>query len=447
MQIWWRNDRVDSAGQCSVSPGEAPHSSRLRAWSAVVGLVVGAFIAPLCPARAAELLVAAPQGQAVLPSPSATTSLIGLPVDFFDPGAGASEGRARLQRVGIPRFARLSPAERVIETRLADAVQRDPASAVQGMRALAEASGSPDLPVFEVDAAKLLFEGYGSGRRPANAAELGFRLRFNHVLHPSAVAIARLAFLERLDQLSALPDDDVHRLIFVTNGGCAAGKGDLLTLARSALGDKAQFGAVWDSAGEGDALENAWILRAAQKRRLKVLFGFAQADPATRYASVLSRAELSGRVVDVLTFVDSYSHGAEVFRNFLASGEYRAAVASGMATTIGIAPGEFDLASLKDRSLPEYPHAHGLNPPGQALEVAHLAEPPNKEASLLAALEILELHVQTARAAGRDVGPLLVGALGRTLKFLDDEEPAVRDLILRYSERLAPESAARDGQG
>ena len=411
----------------------------LRTWMAKAGLFASFIFASMGAGQAAEAFVGVPPDRAVLPSFSATNSLIGLPTDFFDPAASAAVSREKLQRIGVPRFARLSPKERTVETQLADALEHDPASAVKGMRALAEASGSPDLPVFEVDAAKFLFDGYGSGRRPANATELEFRLQFNHVLHPSAVAIARLAFIERLDQLSAVPEDDRHRVIFVTSGGCAAGKGDLLTLARSALGDRAQFGAVWDSAGEGDALENAWILRAAQKRGLRVLFGYAQADPATRYASVLSRAELSGRVVDVLTFVDSYSHGAAVFREFLASSEYRAAVATGAATSIGIEPGEFDLASLKDRSLPAYPHAHGLNPTGQTLEAAHLAEPPNKQASLRAALEILDTHVQAARQAGRNVAPLVVGALGRTLKFLDDEEPTVRELILGYSRRLLPE--------
>ncbi len=375
---------------------------------------------------------------AVEPAPGAT-SLIGLPTDFYPPQATAADGLQQLSRSGIPRLRRLSAEERAVETRVATAVEQDPARALEGARRLAAASGGADQPVYEVDAVKHLFEGYGVRRAPANPAEARFRLTQNHALHPTAVAVTRLAFLERLDALKRLPVGDPRRVVFVTGGGCAAGKGDLFAMARSAIGPDVRFGAVWDAAGEGNSLEKPWILAAARSRGLKAVFGWAEADPEIRYDAVLLRAASSGRVVDVLTFVDSYVQGGAVFRRFLESPAYLAAEAAGEATSFGIAPGPFDPASLKDRSKPAYPQARALNRPGTPLRPADLAAAPDRIGSLQAALRVLEAHLLAARASGRNTDDLLQGALGNTLKFLDDEPVAVRTLLRDAHARLVRE--------
>ena len=173
-----------------------------------------------------------------------------------------------------------------------------------------------------------------------------------------------------------------------------------------------------------------------------MVFGWAEADPALSYDSVLARAALSGRVVVVLTFVDSYVQGAIVFRRFLESPDYLAAESVGDATSFGIAPGPFDPASLKDRSKPAYPQARPLNRPGTPLRPGDLAPVPDRIGSLQAALRVLEDQLQAAGGAARNTDDLMLGALGNTLKFLDQEPSAVSTLLRNAHARLVRDSQA-----
>lgn len=383
----------------------------------------------------AEPFSGAPPGVLVTAPGTASTPLIGLHSDHFDPVSRGQALRAQIAREGIPRQPRLSAREREIETAFAEWIEGDPSRAVEAAARLAEANGSPDQPIFEVDSIKRLVPEYGSDGKPSSDDEYLFRLEHNHALHPAAVALARMAFIDRLDVLATLPAGDPAKRVFVTNGGCAAGKGSLTEIVKNALGDKARFGAVWDAAGEGDALENAWVLRAAGARDIDVVFGYAQADPRTRYEGVLARAEGTGRVVDVLTFVNSYAEGARAFRAFLDSAEYRAAVADGKAVAFGIDPGEFDMASLKDRSKPAFPDLRNLNPSG-SLRPEDMAPPPDKLAALEAALGILEAYVAKAREEGKDPLPVARGALGNALKFAADQPEAVGAAMQDSYERI-----------
>lgn len=379
--------------------------------------------------------VAPPAGSPVTAPRARSTPLIGLHADHFEPGA---KGRSLLEQVGrdgVPRQPKLSARERAVETAFAEWIEEDPERAADAALLLAGALGSAEQPVFEVDGIKRLVPEYGSGVRAASPEEYTFRLEHNHALHPAAVLLARLAFIHRLDELAALPAGDPLKRVFVTNGGCAAGKGSLTDIVKNALGDKAVFGAVWDAAGEGDALENDWILRAATERGIDVVFGYAQADPVTRYEGVLIRGEDFGRVVDVMTFVNSYADGTGVFRDFLASEGYRRAVAEGRAMAFGIDPGEFDLASLKDKSKPAFPNLRDLNPRG-TLTPEDLAPPPDKLTALEASLGILEDHVAKVRAAGKDPLPVARGALENAIKFLDGQPAEIREAILSAHERI-----------
>jgi hypothetical protein len=362
------------------------------------------------------------------------TPLIGLHTDFFDPTASSDDLVQQIAEEGIPRLQRLTAEERAAESTFADWVQRHPNMAKALALGIAESLGSPEQPVFEVDAMKRLLPDYGEGSEP-NDEERSFRLSNNHALHPTAVALARMAFVGRLDELAALPEDHPRRQVFVTNGGCAAGKSLLTNIVKDALGDKAIFGAVWDAAGEGDALENAWILRAAQSRGIKVVFGYAEADPTTRYQGALERAKTTGRVVDVLTFVNSYSDGAAEMRRFLDSPEFRAALAAGQATAHGIAPGEFNRASRSDKTQKAFPDARRLNTDGP-LETRHLAAPPDKQQALEASLKILEDFVRGERAASSDPTAVARGALENALKFLETQPPEIQAAVLAAYERL-----------
>ena len=59
-----------------------------------------------------------------------------------------------------------------------------------------------------------------------------------------------------------------------------------------------------------------------------------------------------------------------------------------------------------------------------------------------AALRVLEAHLQAAGASGRNTDDLLQGALGNTLKFLDEEPAAVSTLLRDAHARLVRESRA-----
>lgn len=384
----------------------------------------------------APKLVGPEAGQAVTTPKQGDTPLIGLKGDFYDPKATGEQLRTQLTEEGVPRQQKLSEAERAEETRFADWAQKNVGAASDGAKKLAEAIGTPDQPIFEVDAMKRLLPEYGPGSKPASPEEKAYRLEMNHALHPTAVAVARLGFQERLDVLALLPDGHPSKQVFVTSGGCAAGKGDLTGIVKDAMGDRAKFGAVWDAAGEGDAGENSWVLRAATERGIKVVFGYAEADPTTRFQSVLERAEGSGRVVDVMTFINSYSDGAAAFKTFMDSPEYKAAVAAGNAEAFGIAPGEFNRASLTDKSQKAYPDVKPLNEPGAAFGAQHVGDPPNKQQALEASLRILEDHVRTQRAAGKNPDAVARGALENAIKFLDGQPPEVRVAVLESYARI-----------
>lgn len=379
--------------------------------------------------------VAPPSGSPVTAPRARSTPLIGLHADHFEPKASQRSLLEQVRRDGVPRQPKLSARERAAETAFADWIEEDPERAADAALLLAGALGSEEQPVFEVDGIKRLVPEYGSAGKASSPEEYRFRLEHNHALHPAAVLLARLAFIGRLDELAALPAGDPLKRVFVTNGGCAAGKGSLTDIVKNALGDKAVFGAVWDAAGEGDALENDWILRAATERGIDVVFGYAQADPVTRYEGVLIRGEDTGRVVDVMTFVNSYADGARVFRDFLASEGYRRAVAEGRAMAFGIDPGEFDLASLEDKSKPAFPNLRDLNPRG-TLTPENVAPPPEQLTALEASLGILEAYVAKSRAKGRDPLPVARAALENAIKFLDGQPAETREAILSAHKRI-----------
>jgi hypothetical protein len=207
----------------------------------------------------------------------------------------------------------LTPEERAVESAFADAYEKDPDGMARKYLAMIEASNSPNK--FEADAAKNLFEPWaGKDLPPEQRADL--RSTMNTPLHQTANAIAKRAFMMKMDEMS---DADKVKGILVTVGGCGAGKG----FALKTLGDKipelnsTRYGGVWDSAGDQNATENPWILKEAAARGVKVTYVYVSADPKVAWADkkrgVVQRAQNpdDGRMVDAAVFADSYVIGAQ----------------------------------------------------------------------------------------------------------------------------------------
>lgn len=213
----------------------------------------------------------------------------------------------------LPRLKGLSEDEKEMESKMNSAIEKDPKGVAEAFHAVAKANNW----VFETDGAKALMPEWTRPDLPADEKgkvhpeRAKFRGKYNAVLHQGANAIAKRAFLSRLDEIKEMPED--KRRVLVTSGGVAAGKGSALAaqpdLAKSVA-------ATWDAAGEQNATENEWLLEECKKRGIKPVFLFVHADPKKSWPGVIERAKGIGRMVDAQLFADSYAIGAKNFRAF-----------------------------------------------------------------------------------------------------------------------------------
>lgn len=217
---------------------------------------------------------------------------------------------------GIPRLPNLNEKERELESKFADAVEADPEKAVNNFFEAAKKSNW----VFETDAAKNLTEDWtrpdlppDEKNAPVHPERAAARALYNTALHQTANAVAKKAFVKRLDEIEKLPKDDPKRRVLVTSGGCAAGKGLSLAADPSLAGDAS---ATWDAAGEQNATENPWVLDECEKRGIPATFLFVANDPKKTIESAVSRAAKIGRMVDTKVFADSYALGSKNFDAF-----------------------------------------------------------------------------------------------------------------------------------
>lgn len=230
----------------------------------------------------------------------------------------------------VPRLPNLTSEERAVESAFANAFERDPGGLVADYRKRLAAGEIGDAPnVFATDDAKMLSPDYN----PADASDdevKDRRARFNTMVHQTANAIVKRAFVEQLDELAKLPDGDPKRQVLVTSGGVAAGKGYALGNVEKVKAISAAVGAVWDAAGEQNATENPWVLEECEKRGLKPVFVFVDADPEVTWADksrgVIERAGKKGRMVDARLFADSYTIGARNFKSFFDQNKSKANV-------------------------------------------------------------------------------------------------------------------------
>jgi hypothetical protein len=227
------------------------------------------------------------------------------------------DGVTDAARVGVPamevppppnvgRVPNLTPHERSVEDAFMKHFQSDPDGVSSQFLELVKSQGDP--PTFGTDDAKCLTDAWS---HPDPETRAKNRATLNVVLHQTANAIAKRAFVQHLDTLSEGDE------IMVTVGGCGAGKGFALKNNPDALEMKSRAKAVWDSAGDQNATENPWILKEAEERGLKVNYVFVHADPQVQWADpdrgVVKRAAdpKDGRMVDALVFADSYAIGAK----------------------------------------------------------------------------------------------------------------------------------------
>ena len=240
------------------------------------------------------------------------------------------DGVADMARVGVaadevppppkyvPRLPNLTADERAVEEQFAQAFEKDPDGVAKQYADLVKTGKIGDGPnIFNTDDAKLLSPGYNpQGKSDDEVKEA--RSRYNAMVHATGNAIAKKAFLSRLDELEKLPADDPRRTVLVTSGGVASGKGYALSKVAADLSSK--VGAVWDAAGEQNATENPWIMKELEKRGLKGVFAFVHADPVGTWENpkrgVIERAGKKGRMVDARPFADSYAYGAKNFKAF-----------------------------------------------------------------------------------------------------------------------------------
>jgi len=223
-------------------------------------------------------------------------------------------GRDTVPPGEIPRLPNLTEHEREVESRFADAYERDPQAKVDAYRATVKNN------VFNTDDAKMLSPDYNPPKEMGMSREEvnDLRSRNNVLVHQTANAIAKTAFLQRLDELP--PGSSV----LVTSGGCAAGKTYATGHIEQAKALESLVGATWDAAGEQNSTENPWILDECRARGLKPIFSFVDADPLARWSSdhphgVIERAAGKGRMVDARLFADSYAEGAKNFAAFHAA--------------------------------------------------------------------------------------------------------------------------------
>jgi len=213
----------------------------------------------------------------------------------------------------LPRLAGLRDDEKKYEDRMNDAFEKNPEGAA---KAFSE-SCKENAWVFETDAAKNLLPEWSRPDLPkddkgkVHPERAEFRGKYNAVLHQAANAIAKRAFVSRLDEIAKLPEE--KRKVLVTSGGVAAGKGSALA-AQPQLAES--VAATWDAAGEQNATENEWVLEECEKRGIRPTFLFVHADPKQSWPGVVERAKGIGRMVDAQLFADSYAVGAKNFADF-----------------------------------------------------------------------------------------------------------------------------------
>lgn len=222
-------------------------------------------------------------------------------------------GKTVMPPPALPKLPNLDETERALETKFNSEVEKNTEKMVSDFYEKSKKSNF----VFETDAAKTLMDEWTRPDLPPDEPgklhpeRLAFRARYNTPLHQAANALAKKAFIKRLDEIEKLPPE--QRTVLVTSGGCAAGKGMALKADPSLSKGVA---ATWDAAGEQNATENPWVMEECEKRGIRPTFLFVHANPDLSFQGAVKRAKGAGRMIDARVFADSYAEGAKNFDAF-----------------------------------------------------------------------------------------------------------------------------------
>ncbi len=257
---------------------------------------------------AAEAMVAHKVG------PPAETSKIAQTPTVAKPGMSSKVGVKGMEVPDtVPRLPNLPPAQAAAQERFAQLYERhgDKVAAIYNDRVKKGLIGDKDGKTFATDDAKLLSKDYNP-TEGSDADKLAARGHMNLATHNAASAIAKKAFLKRLDEIAA--DPTASKTVLVTGGGVGAGKSYGLK-ARPEIKDRA--GVVWDAAGEANSTEMPWVIEEAKKRGLQTEIVYVHQVPDASWQNmeygVIPRGIKNGRMVDARLHADSYAEGA---RNF-----------------------------------------------------------------------------------------------------------------------------------
>jgi hypothetical protein len=291
-----------------------------------------------------------PEGLPVVTYRPGCSPLIGLTRDRLDELARA--GPDNLDSFAVPRQPKLTERQRDLEARFVELFAAEPVGTVARYR-----QHVGDSQIYEVDLAKRCMPDWGRGARPATEAEKYARSLGNIALHTLAQVITALAVLQRLDELAALADDDPAKHALCTMGPVAAGKGQLINLLKAA--GKFHFGAVFDAAGEGHALDANWFFDECQMRGIPAMFGYCSNEAQVK--GLLDRGVATGRLPDAMTFSASYAESAKNARAFFERPGVLAGQRDGSVEVFGYHLGPFNKRSLTDPSLSPFPNARALD--------------------------------------------------------------------------------------
>ena len=166
--------------------------------------------------------------------------------------------------------------------------------------------------IFNTDDAKMLSSHYSES--------LESRAKYNVAVHNTANALAKRAFSQHMDEVvSKMPEQD--RLVLVTAGGVAAGKGFAVSNNPDVRQVKDMAAAIWDSAGEQNSTELPWVAAKAKEHGSKMHAVLINSDPKKTWVNdqgwgAVQRAKEKGRMVDARLHSESYPLSAKNFDSF-----------------------------------------------------------------------------------------------------------------------------------
>lgn len=203
----------------------------------------------------------------------------------------------------------LTEKEQEAEKRFSDAFLKDPDEITHQYLEMVRKDKLHPEHVFSTDDAKLLSADFNPPDVDKNIVIAATNI-FNAIVHTTANAIAKRAFVRYLDEV-VMEKPFKDRIVMATSGGCRSGKSEVIkeTVAK-------RMAAIWDASGELNGIENPWVFAECKKRKIKTIFVFLYADPIQTWKGLLKWSNKNGHMVDAKLFADSHTLGVKNFVAF-----------------------------------------------------------------------------------------------------------------------------------